>query len=286
MAKRRCTVLGVRWWPATDGYEGRPCPQSHPSNSIHPPAHACLSPAAPTVSVVPSPKPMRRAADASAFSISGRRSGRASRLDLPQGLGCQCRGQRARVRRDGSPLGRRRRRSRQRRHGHEQADARTDRRRMAPNRRSQFDRCLLHRASGGPAHGAAEVRADRRDQLDLWLDRRRHRAAYTATKAAVANLVRTLAVEWGPHGVRVNAVSPGYVETDMMLAQVQRGAVLARQAEGADTVATAGPSSRHRRSGGVPRLAGRGLDQWRCASRSTAVGWPMAVQNDVVRLVN
>lgn len=49
------------------------------------------------------------------------------------------------------------------------------------------------------------------------------RAAYTATKAAVANLVRTLAIEWGPSGVRVNAVSPGYVETDMMLALVQRG---------------------------------------------------------------
>ena len=50
-----------------------------------------------------------------------------------------------------------------------------------------------------------------------------NRAAYTATKAAVANLVRTLAVEWGPHGVRVNAISPGYVETDMMLALAQRG---------------------------------------------------------------
>ena len=49
------------------------------------------------------------------------------------------------------------------------------------------------------------------------------RAAYTATKAAVANLVRTLAIEWGPHGVRVNAISPGYVETDMLLALVQRG---------------------------------------------------------------
>lgn len=49
------------------------------------------------------------------------------------------------------------------------------------------------------------------------------RAAYTATKAAVANLVRTLAIEWGPHGVRVNAVAPGYVETDMMLALLQRG---------------------------------------------------------------
>jgi NAD(P)-dependent dehydrogenase (short-subunit alcohol dehydrogenase family) len=50
-----------------------------------------------------------------------------------------------------------------------------------------------------------------------------NRAAYTATKAAVANLVRTLAVEWGPSGVRVNAISPGYVETDMMLALAQRG---------------------------------------------------------------
>ena len=50
-----------------------------------------------------------------------------------------------------------------------------------------------------------------------------NRSAYTATKAGVANLVRTLAVEWGRHGVRVNAISPGYIETDMMLAQVQRG---------------------------------------------------------------
>ena len=51
----------------------------------------------------------------------------------------------------------------------------------------------------------------------------KNRAAYTATKAAVANLVRTLAIEWGPHGVRVNAISPGYVETDMVLSLVQRG---------------------------------------------------------------
>ena len=50
-----------------------------------------------------------------------------------------------------------------------------------------------------------------------------NRAAYTATKAAVANLVRTLAIEWGPHNVRVNAISPGYVETDMVLGLVQRG---------------------------------------------------------------
>lgn len=50
-----------------------------------------------------------------------------------------------------------------------------------------------------------------------------NRAAYTATKAAVANLIKTLAIEWGPSGVRVNAIAPGYVETDMMMALVQRG---------------------------------------------------------------
>lgn len=35
-----------------------------------------------------------------------------------------------------------------------------------------------------------------------------------AAKAAVVNLTRTLAVEWAPHGVRVNAIAPGPVETE------------------------------------------------------------------------
>jgi NAD(P)-dependent dehydrogenase (short-subunit alcohol dehydrogenase family) len=56
-----------------------------------------------------------------------------------------------------------------------------------------------------------------------------NRAAYTATKGAVSNLVRTLASEWGPHGVRVNAIAPGYVQTDMMETLVQQG-LLDRQA--------------------------------------------------------
>jgi Dehydrogenases with different specificities (related to short-chain alcohol dehydrogenases) len=40
-------------------------------------------------------------------------------------------------------------------------------------------------------------------------------AAYNASKAAVSMLTKSLAVEWLPYGIRVNAISPGYFATDM-----------------------------------------------------------------------
>jgi NAD(P)-dependent dehydrogenase (short-subunit alcohol dehydrogenase family) len=41
------------------------------------------------------------------------------------------------------------------------------------------------------------------------------RAAYCATKHAVEGLTKALGVEWAPHGVRVNAVAPTFVETPL-----------------------------------------------------------------------
>jgi NAD(P)-dependent dehydrogenase (short-subunit alcohol dehydrogenase family) len=41
------------------------------------------------------------------------------------------------------------------------------------------------------------------------------RSAYNASKHGLIGLMRTLAVEWGAKGVRVNAVSPGWVKTEM-----------------------------------------------------------------------
>jgi NAD(P)-dependent dehydrogenase (short-subunit alcohol dehydrogenase family) len=41
-------------------------------------------------------------------------------------------------------------------------------------------------------------------------------AAYSAAKGGVVNLTRTLALEYAAHGIRVNTVSPGYIDTPIL----------------------------------------------------------------------
>lgn len=50
-----------------------------------------------------------------------------------------------------------------------------------------------------------------------------HIGAYAASKAALLSLTRTMAIEFGEHGVRANALLPGAIDTEMLKAGLGRG---------------------------------------------------------------
>jgi NAD(P)-dependent dehydrogenase (short-subunit alcohol dehydrogenase family) len=71
-----------------------------------------------------------------------------------------------------------------------------------------------------------------------------YHAAYGAAKAAVCQLVQTMAVEWGPRGIRVNAIAPGTITTPRASApddaeRDRRAIPLARRGEPAEIASAA-----------------------------------------------
>ncbi|MBN2528449.1 MAG: SDR family oxidoreductase [Deltaproteobacteria bacterium] len=53
---------------------------------------------------------------------------------------------------------------------------------------------------------------------------RAHYTAYSASKHGMLGVMKSLALEWAPKQIRVNAVCPGWVETEMAMADLRRAA--------------------------------------------------------------
>lgn len=69
------------------------------------------------------------------------------------------------------------------------------------------------------------------------------RAPYAAAKGGIEAMTRTLAIEWAPAGIRVNAVSPGIINTRMVQENLAKGLVDRESLTGAIPLARFGEAS-------------------------------------------
>lgn len=76
-------------------------------------------------------------------------------------------------------------------------------------------------------------------------------ASYNASKAAVHNLTRSAALEWAERGVRVNAIAPGYMRTELTRGFYKAGSP-DRPVEPDDPDGSTGRAGGARGRGGVP----------------------------------
>ncbi len=91
----------------------------------------------------------------------------------------------------------------------------------------------------------------------------RGQANYSAAKAGIQGLTRTLAVELGPFGITANAVAPGFIDTDMTRATAERLGLTPEQAQANAVTRIAAsshrPAQRSRVGHRVPRIRRRQL---------------------------
>ena len=87
-------------------------------------------------------------------------------------------------------------------------------------------------------------------------------SAYAASKGGIGQITKTLANEWASHGISVNAIAPGYMDTEMTTplksTPVRKEQVLAAHTGGA----LGSPGGRKGRSGFLG-FACLGLGDWR-----------------------
>jgi glucose 1-dehydrogenase len=92
--------------------------------------------------------------------------------------------------------------------------------------------------------------------------------AYTASKHAVLGLTRSAAIDYAPHGIRINAICPGAIDTPMLRTAIER--------RGRDPEEVAGRLSLLGRFGRPTEIAAAAL--WLCSEGSSfTVGHPLAV---------
>ena len=78
---------------------------------------------------------------------------------------------------------------------------------------------MINRGNRGAILGIASVDGQRASPM---------RGAYGAAKAGLISLVQTMAVEWAPHQIRVNAIAPGHIVTPRLYDTPQRVDAYAR----------------------------------------------------------
>ena len=103
----------------------------------------------------------------------------------------------------------------QRRHRRQHAVPRDLARRVAANLGRQPDRRLPGGPGGGARDGQGRRRPDRQHRLALGPAGGHGRAAYGSAKAGLELLTKAMAVELAPHGINVNAIAPGPIETEI-----------------------------------------------------------------------